>query len=250
MRRTKVDIPTEDGVADTYLVRPDGDGPFPGVLFFMDAFGLRPRLKEMADRIAERGYAVLAPNLLYRGGRSPQVDPAALATRSRGQAFEKVMPMMPRWTPRDHPGHRGLPRLLRRPGRRRAGPGGGRRLLHGRHQRAVRDRGLPGPDQGDRQLPRRRLATDQPDSPHLRVGEHHRRGVFRPRRQRPLDDRRADRALERALDEAGVRTPPRSTRARRTASRCPTRPCTTRRPRSATGSTSSSCWTACRPAVS
>src|SRR3954453_15654374 len=57
MRKTMVDVPTEDGMGDAYLGVPDGDGPFPGVLFFMDAFGLRPRLYEMAERIAERGYA-------------------------------------------------------------------------------------------------------------------------------------------------------------------------------------------------
>ena len=74
MDKTIVDITTEDGVADAYLVRPGGAGPFPGVLLYMDAFGLRPRIEEMAGRIAERGYAVLAPNLLYRGGCSSLVD--------------------------------------------------------------------------------------------------------------------------------------------------------------------------------
>lgn len=95
MRKTMVDIPTEDGVADSYLVRPDGDGPHPGVLMFMDAFGLRPRIEEMADRIADRGYAVLAPNILYRGGRSPQVDLSGLKDPDqRGKIFEKVFPLI------------------------------------------------------------------------------------------------------------------------------------------------------------
>src|SRR3982751_1755892 len=95
MRKTMVDVPTEDGVADAYLVVPEGDGPFPGVLFFMDAFGLRPRLFEMADRIAERGYAVLAPNLLYRSARSPIVDLSGMADPAeRGKIFGQIMPMM------------------------------------------------------------------------------------------------------------------------------------------------------------
>jgi carboxymethylenebutenolidase len=92
---TTVDIPTADGAADAYLVRPDGDGQYPGVLLFMDAFGLRPRIAEMAARIAERGYAVLAPNILYRGGRSPLVDPADLEDpEKRGATFGRLMPMM------------------------------------------------------------------------------------------------------------------------------------------------------------
>jgi carboxymethylenebutenolidase len=90
-----VDVPTRDGVADAYLVRPDGPGPHPGVLLYPDAFGLRPRLTGMADRIAERGYAVLVPNLLYRGGRSPKVDLAAMADPSRRDAvIGKVMPQV------------------------------------------------------------------------------------------------------------------------------------------------------------
>jgi carboxymethylenebutenolidase len=70
---TAVDIPTAAGTADAYLVKPAGAGPFPGVLMFMDAYGLRPRLIQMAERIAERGYAVLLPNLFYRDARAPLV---------------------------------------------------------------------------------------------------------------------------------------------------------------------------------
>lgn len=95
MRKTMVDVPTPDGVADSYLVLPDGDGPFPGVILYEDAFGLRPRLEEMCDRIAERGYAVFAPNILYRGGRCPQFDLALLSDPDRrGELFGKVMPQI------------------------------------------------------------------------------------------------------------------------------------------------------------
>lgn len=38
----------------------------------MDAFGLRPRIERMADRIAEHGRVVLAPNVLYRSGLLPK----------------------------------------------------------------------------------------------------------------------------------------------------------------------------------
>jgi carboxymethylenebutenolidase len=95
MRGTTVDVTTEDGVADAYLVRPDGTGPFPAVLVYQDAFGLRPRLTGMVDRIAERGYVVLAPNLLYRGGRAPQFDLSGLADpEKRSEVIGRVMPMV------------------------------------------------------------------------------------------------------------------------------------------------------------
>ena len=95
MSNTMVNVPTDDGVADAYFTRPDGEGPFPGVLLYMDAFGLRPRLYEMADRIAERGYAVLVPNLLYRAGRAPLADLSGMMDpEKRGAIFGQIMPFI------------------------------------------------------------------------------------------------------------------------------------------------------------
>jgi carboxymethylenebutenolidase len=95
MSNTMVNVPTDDGVADAYYTRPDGEGPFPGVLLYMDAFGLRPRLYEMADRIAEHGYAVLVPNLLYRAGSAPLVDLSGMMDpEKRGAIFGQIMPFI------------------------------------------------------------------------------------------------------------------------------------------------------------
>ncbi|WP_433371862.1 dienelactone hydrolase family protein [Actinoplanes sp. CA-142083] len=100
MQTTTVQVPTADGTAEAYLVKPDGDGPFPGVLMFMDAFGLRPRLAEMAQRIAERGYAVLVPNLFYRSASGPLVTAQELSDpEKRGAAFGRLGPMMQQLTP-------------------------------------------------------------------------------------------------------------------------------------------------------
>jgi carboxymethylenebutenolidase len=57
---THLELDTPDGTADSYLT---GSGP--GVLFYIDAIGLRPQTEGMADRIAGWGYTVLAPNVLY-----------------------------------------------------------------------------------------------------------------------------------------------------------------------------------------
>jgi carboxymethylenebutenolidase len=40
----------------------------------MDAFGLRPHLKGMADRLASAGYTVLVPNVFHRHGPAPVVE--------------------------------------------------------------------------------------------------------------------------------------------------------------------------------
>ncbi|AGL21507.1 dienelactone hydrolase family protein [Actinoplanes sp. N902-109] len=92
METINVDIPAPDGVADGCLVLPDGDGPFPGVLLFPDAFGLRPRIHEMAGRIAGRGYAVLAPNLLYRAGRSPLITGELSSPEGREKMITEIYP--------------------------------------------------------------------------------------------------------------------------------------------------------------
>jgi carboxymethylenebutenolidase len=61
-----VDVPAGDGVAQAYLATPaDGDA-HPAVLLYMDAFGLRPQIERMVERIASEGYVVLAPNVFYR----------------------------------------------------------------------------------------------------------------------------------------------------------------------------------------
>jgi carboxymethylenebutenolidase len=94
-----IDIATPDGVANAYLSRPD-DERHPGVLLLMDAFGLRPQIENMADRIASHGFVVLAPNLFYRAGRAPVVDLEGLNDpQQRAKIIDKVMPLMGELTP-------------------------------------------------------------------------------------------------------------------------------------------------------
>jgi carboxymethylenebutenolidase len=99
MEGSAVEIATPDGVADAYLARPD-DRAHPGVLFIMDAYGLRPTIDEMADRIAADGYVVLAPNVLYRAGRSPVVPlPDFTDPDQRATFFKSVRPLIDALTP-------------------------------------------------------------------------------------------------------------------------------------------------------
>jgi carboxymethylenebutenolidase len=94
-----VDITTSDGVADAYLARPD-EQPHPGVLFIMDAFGLRPTIGEMIERIAADGYIVLAPNLFYRAGRAPVLPMPDLSDPDqRAGFFAKLRPLIGALTP-------------------------------------------------------------------------------------------------------------------------------------------------------
>ncbi|WP_416981715.1 dienelactone hydrolase family protein [Streptomyces sp. T028] len=92
---TAVDIPTEDGVADAYLAHPGDGTPRPGVLLYQDAFGLRPHLRAMADRLASHGYTVLVPNVFYRHGRAPVVEmPEFIDPAARPEIFGSLMPLV------------------------------------------------------------------------------------------------------------------------------------------------------------
>ena len=93
---TTLEIATDDGTAEAYLT---GSGP--GVLFFIDAIGLRPRIEEMADRIAGWGYTVLAPNVFYRlGAREELLPPMDLTVPENRKAYGPViMPRVQGYTP-------------------------------------------------------------------------------------------------------------------------------------------------------
>lgn len=61
-----IDIRTEDGSMNSFVVFPEENGPHPVILFYMDAPGKREELHEMARRFAAVGYYVILPNLYYR----------------------------------------------------------------------------------------------------------------------------------------------------------------------------------------
>jgi carboxymethylenebutenolidase len=68
MIETKLEIPTLD--TETLLLRPDGIADFPGVVFLTDIWGIRPANIGMARRLAEKGFAVLMPNVFHRYSRN------------------------------------------------------------------------------------------------------------------------------------------------------------------------------------
>ncbi|PSJ63847.1 dienelactone hydrolase family protein [Pseudaminobacter soli (ex Li et al. 2025)] len=63
MAKKDIEIRTKDGAARAGLF---GAGAKAGVILYMDAFGPRPALDGMAERLAGEGYAVLVPDLFYR----------------------------------------------------------------------------------------------------------------------------------------------------------------------------------------
>jgi len=52
----------------TFITHPDGPGPYPGVIVYMDIWGLREELYDIARRIGTVGYYVMVPDLYHRQG--------------------------------------------------------------------------------------------------------------------------------------------------------------------------------------
>jgi carboxymethylenebutenolidase len=75
MKETRVNVTTEGGSADTFICHPERGGPFPAVIFYMDAPGIREELYDMARRLASVGYYVMLPNLYYRHGHGTTCGP-------------------------------------------------------------------------------------------------------------------------------------------------------------------------------
>jgi len=64
-------VKTPDGLCDAVLIHPAGEGAWPAVLVWPDAFGLRPSFRAMGARLAGEGYTVLVVNQFYRSRRPP-----------------------------------------------------------------------------------------------------------------------------------------------------------------------------------
>ena len=64
----QIDIATKDGKTTTFITHPERGGPFPVIIFYMDAPAIREELRDMARRLGTSGYYVMLPNMYYRSG--------------------------------------------------------------------------------------------------------------------------------------------------------------------------------------
>ena len=68
MPHEQVTLRTGDGECPTHVMTPEGVGPWPAAIMYMDAGGIRPAVLDVARRLANAGYVVLLPDLFYRYG--------------------------------------------------------------------------------------------------------------------------------------------------------------------------------------
>ena len=92
MPQRSVEIETADGVCPAALSIPAGEGPWPAVIMFPDAGGMRDTMRQMGERLSALGYVVLVPDFYYRNG---PYDPVDMRTAfSTKETAEKIMGMM------------------------------------------------------------------------------------------------------------------------------------------------------------
>lgn len=166
-----IEIPTPDGTAQAYLGRPDGPSKG-GVLFYIDALGLRPQIADMVDEIASWGYTVVAPNVFYRDGDIDAVGPgdADLRIAENRAAFfgsgvmDRVNNLTPDKIAVDVPAYAAALRTYAG-----AGPIGAHGYCMGARI-AVRTAGLlPNDVVAVGGFHAGGLVTDEPDSPHTKI---------------------------------------------------------------------------------
>jgi len=68
---TNVSVPRakDKGVMESFFVKPDGNGPFPGIIVIHEIFGLNDHIRDVANQFAGEGYAALAVDLFSNRNR-------------------------------------------------------------------------------------------------------------------------------------------------------------------------------------
>lgn len=58
------------GTMDSFFAKPEGAGPFPGMIVIHEIFGLNDNIRQISREFAEQGYAVLAVDLFSNRSRA------------------------------------------------------------------------------------------------------------------------------------------------------------------------------------
>lgn len=204
MTQLDVTIKTRNGVCPASMFTPnEAAGPWPAVIFFMDGFGIRPVMREMARRLADGGYLVLLPDLYYRTGPYPPMVPSRIVADPKSrEEFMKLVTSLNR----DHKVSDAgafIEFLLSRPEVRgdRFGSTG---YCMGGNVSLTAAGAYPGRFAAVASFHGGNLATDQADSPHLFVknitGRVYVAGAVE---DRSFSEEQKNR-LEQALTDAGV----------------------------------------------
>ena len=86
-----VTFPASQGELRAYLARPEGSGPWPGVIVIHDILGMASDVRDHADWFAREGFLALAPNLYSWGNKVACLRSTFRDLRAgRGRSFEDI----------------------------------------------------------------------------------------------------------------------------------------------------------------
>ena len=92
MSASVVTIPGANGdLIHAYVARPDGDGPFPGIVLIHHMPGWDEIYREFARRFAQHGYNVVCPDLFCREGHGRPDEVSAKVRADGGAPDERVV---------------------------------------------------------------------------------------------------------------------------------------------------------------
>ncbi|HEU4362754.1 MAG TPA: dienelactone hydrolase family protein [Mycobacterium sp.] len=160
-------IATPDGTCPVHLFTPDDtDGPWPGVIMYVDAGGVRDTFFEVAAQLAGFGYAVLLPDVYYRHGEWAPFDMATAFgdPKERGRLMSMIHSITPEMMAADAGAF--FDYLVARPDVRGDRFGVCGYCMGGRTSLVVAGR-VPDRVAAAASFHGGGLATDGPDSPHL-----------------------------------------------------------------------------------
>jgi carboxymethylenebutenolidase len=82
----RVEIPVDGGTMAGFLARPAAAGPHPGVIVWMEIFGVNAHIRDVTERVAREGYVALAPDFFHRSlpGIELGYDEAGFAQGMKG----------------------------------------------------------------------------------------------------------------------------------------------------------------------
>src|SRR5437016_563208 len=81
---TDIRYPVASGTLPAHLAVPTTPGPWPGVVVLHEIFGLTDDIRAQADRLAERGYLAIAPDL-FAWGATPRCLVASFRAMANGE---------------------------------------------------------------------------------------------------------------------------------------------------------------------
>jgi len=84
----RIEIPVGGARMGAYLARPKDGAPRPGVIVWMEIFGVNAHIRDVTERVAREGYIALAPDFFHRSfpGLEVGYDPKGMEVGMKGLA--------------------------------------------------------------------------------------------------------------------------------------------------------------------